>query len=394
MRIVDNKLKKGTVYMKQPIWVVNLSLLGLLVVVIGFLSLYNIKLPTPQSLAPQQLPVSIQQKIEALDVSKIYQNDLFGTYIAPIKEPEVGEVVPVPQPPAPVLVPPPPVEKPKFLEPLPLTLTGIIMLNDDATSRAIIMDNRSKQETSYKIGDEVEDAQLVKIFSKKILLIRSNGQQEILYLSQDDALAEVPLSERTDWSRIVKRLTAGRYLVDRAEFAQTVGTLSAAIEAFELATAYKDGANIGVKIGQVGQQSLANAMGFMPGDIITQIDALTVRSTKDRVAVYKHITELDDSVSVTINFLRQNRPVTYTYKLGIISPRPSATALAPGQEVQKDSPAAQKIVADEERDNAIDLLKQKEEFAPTEQELRLREKEHIVKYQKALQSEQEMSAED
>lgn len=395
MSIVDNKLKKGTVYMKQPIWVVNLSLLALLVFVIGFIFFYSIKLPVPQSLIPlEPTPVLAPQKITSLDVSKIYNNDLFGMYQPERPQEPEAEVKPVPQPPQPVVVPAPPLEKPKFLEPLPLTLTGILMLNNDEKNRAIILDNRSKVETAYKVGDEIEDAQLVKIFAQKILLIRSNGQQEFLYLSQDDVAAEIPLSERTDWTKIVKRVSEGRYLVDKYEFAQVVGSLSAFIEAFNLATAYKDGQSIGTKVGTIGEQSLARAMGFMAGDIVIEVDHIAVLTTADRVAVYKHVILLGDAASIAVNVLRHGVPVSMNFKFGVISQRPAATAIAPGQEVQKGSLGEQKIIADQERDAAVDLLKQKEEFAQTEQELRLREKENIVKYQKALQAEQEMSTED
>lgn len=51
----------------------------------------------------------------------------------------------------------------------------------------MIADNKTNQEGTFKVGDTVQDAQLIRIFSNKIILLRNNGQQEVLYLREQDA---------------------------------------------------------------------------------------------------------------------------------------------------------------------------------------------------------------
>ena len=64
-------------------------------------------------------------------------------------------------------MPPPPVVKPaalveikpvQFLEPLAITLKGIMYSSDEQHNRAIIADNKSEAQKLYKVGDALEDA--------------------------------------------------------------------------------------------------------------------------------------------------------------------------------------------------------------------------------------------
>ena len=49
------------------------------------------------------------------------------------------------------------------------------------------IDIRNMKLLPDKTGDVIEDAQLMRIFSNKVVLVRSNGQQEVLYLREKDA---------------------------------------------------------------------------------------------------------------------------------------------------------------------------------------------------------------
>ena len=137
----------------------------------------------------QAATISQFKKKLPINISKIYEHDLFDTYE---KEAFVSTkpdyVIALPNPPAPRAVHIPTDPKPHFLEPLAIVLKGIIFVHDDdSKNRIIIADANTKHETLYKVGDMVEDAQLIKIFNKKAIFLRSNGQQEVLYLRAKDA---------------------------------------------------------------------------------------------------------------------------------------------------------------------------------------------------------------
>src|SRR3989339_92292 len=371
--------------MRHPVWILNLSVLILLFTFLVFITLYKVQLQRPSSIVPSEITSRVIQKYEVIDPSKIYEYDLFNTYKLEIAQPKKPDYVkPVPPPPAPIQVPSPKSEQPKFLDPLPITLTGIFMLHDDSRNRAIIMDNKSKIEVTYKIGDEIEDAQLVKIFSNKILLIRSNGQQEILYLRQEDATADETTITKKDWSHIVKKTNQSEYLIDKQEFAYETKSLSNVIDLFDLTTAYKQGKSIGTKVGQIEESSLAAAIGFKPGDIITHIADLPATSTSERLQIYKKITPLPENSTFNINVIRRENPTIIKIKIGTIKPFPTTPPLLPKKEPQKLLTKTEKYIDEQQEADKLKILKTKEKFAPTLQEIRLKEKENILKHQKAV----------
>lgn len=358
--------------------------------------LYKVQLQQPYSIIPDEIISKLPiQKIEPFDSSKIYEYDLFNTYKLEIAKPEKPDYVKaVPPPPLPIETPLPKIEQPKFLDPLPITLTGVFMLHDDALNRAIIMDNKSKAETTYKIGDEIEDAQLVKIFSNKILLIRSNGQQEMLYLRQEDATADEMISEKKDWSHVVKKTAEAEYFVDKQEFAYEVKSLGNIIDLFNLTTAYKHGKSIGTKIGPIEVNSLASNIGFKSGDIITMIADLPATTTAERLQIYKHVTQLPNDSTFHINIIRREKSDIIKIKVGIIKPVPTIPPLLPTKEPQKLLTKIEKYFGDQQEADKIKILQTKEKFAPTLQEIRLKERENILKHQKETTKKKNAIGED
>jgi len=96
--------------------------------------------------------------------------------------------------------------KPKFLDPLDITLKGIIVLvHNDSKNRAIIADNKTNKELTYKVGSAIEDAQLIRILSNKVIFLRSNGQQEVLYLREKDAELDPVYTIIDNWDGIIQK---------------------------------------------------------------------------------------------------------------------------------------------------------------------------------------------
>jgi type II secretory pathway component PulC len=373
--------------MRHAFWVLNLGLLILFFILVLLISFYSIRLPRPfPILITEPIDTTIKKYSDAIDLSKIYDNDIFNTYKPKDVRPEKPtHVQPLPTPPEPVSVPAPKKEIPTFLDPLPITLTGIFMFNHDTLNKAIILDNRTKTETTYKVGDEIEDAQLVKIFSNKILLIRSNGQQEMLYLSQDDAKRDTLPQEVKDWSHIVKPIDESHYTVDRQEFVNEVKSLSNFIELFDLSTAYKQGKSIGSKIGQISEQSLAMALGFMPGDIVLRVNDTNTTNTQERIAILNQLATLNDDNHVNIAFLRNGVQCTTTIQLSTIRPMPPIPYfLDPMLKKTTEEPTHTKLQDEQIEAEKLEILKQKEHFAPTIQDLQYHEKERILRHQKEV----------
>ena len=161
--------------MKHPFWLANSTLLICLLLTAVFIFFSRPKLPLRVSFEPTEIR-PIKQEIVKIDLSKIYTNDLFDAYkqpLPPIEQPDYGK--PMPPPPTPKL-PPMPAKPPlKFLEPLKITLRGIIVGTDERLNIAVIENTKEGKAKNYRVADMIDDAQLIRILKNKIIHIRSNG---------------------------------------------------------------------------------------------------------------------------------------------------------------------------------------------------------------------------
>ena len=271
--------------MRHPFWILNTSLLVLLLVCAGFIFFTQQTLPKKLGGGKKSLTVkhvsAFPVDTEVVDITKIYENDLFDTYHEKIMPPvEPDYTSPIPTPPSPTQVEIPEEAVTPFLPPLQVTLKGIMILNDESKNVVIIEDNTTKKEENYKVGDSLDDAQLIRILHNRIILIRSNGQFETLYLSEKDVIDQTVENDQKDgWAQTVRKVSDNAVEVDPTSFVEVVPTLAQFIDLFDITTVYKRGKSIGCRIGKITQGSLPEALGFEPSDIILSIAGMPTTAT-------------------------------------------------------------------------------------------------------------------
>lgn len=265
----------------------------------------------------QRLETTKKEGPKPKDLRVIYEeNDLFGTFkpaIVPEKLVETLPPLPLPPAPKPVITPqPPPIH---FLEPLPIKITGIIASSNEAKSQVSIMNINSKKTESYKVGDKVFDGYIIRIFPKKIIVIRSNGQQETLFLFPSDAQLEIKNLQDVSWNDVVQRQTDSSYLINPDAFTSRITSLAQFIDMVDLTTAFKNGQSVGVRVGKIDTKSVGTALGFMPGDTVTSIQDIAPTTTKNRLQIYNKISEAPLGARVKVHLMRKGHPLTYEYTL-------------------------------------------------------------------------------
>ena len=251
------------------------------------------------------------------DLRLIYEeNDLFGTYRPAFIPEKIVEAIPsLPQPPAPKPVirqQPPPIQ---FLEPLPIKITGIIASSNEAKSQVSIMNNNTKKTDSYRVGDKLFDAYIIRIFPKKIIIIRSNGQQETLFLFTADAQAEITTIQDPAWGEAIQRLSEFAYLINPSIFVTKMTSLAQFIESVDITTAFKNEQSIGLRVGKMDSKSVGYALGFMPGDTVTMIQSIPPTTTKNRMKIYNALSQLAIGSSIKVQFTRRGQSHTNEYTL-------------------------------------------------------------------------------
>ena len=266
------------------------------------------------------------------DLRMIYEeNDLFGTFKPAILPEKVVPAIPsLPRPPAPkpVITPqPPPIQ---FLEPLPIKITGIIASSNEAKSQVSIMNNNTKKTDSYKVGDKLFDAYIIRIFPKKIVIIRSNGQQETLFMFPPDAQAEIKNLQDTEWSEIIQRQTESAFLVNPHTLTSRITSLAQFIDMLDITTAFKQGQSIGIRIGKMDNKSIGFALGFMPGDTILKIQNIPPTTTKNRLQIYNNLTAAELGTRISVLVRRKGRELIQEYTLFAL-PEGSEESTVPAQ---------------------------------------------------------------
>jgi type II secretory pathway component PulC len=363
--------------MRHPFWIINSSLLVLLLVSLGFVVFSRPTIPKPKVIKVKTAPHSTKN-VGTINIAQIYNNDLFDTYHEVIKPPvEPNYTKPIPKPPAPTAVKVPEEPKQPFLPPLGVTLKGVMMVSDESMNIAVIADNKTKKDENYKIGDPIEDSQVVRILNNRVVLIRSNGQQETLYLTDKDVLTDPAfIDEGDDWVHLIKKISDNHYLLDPRAFSNLVPNLAHFIDIFDLTTVYKEGKSIGCRIGKITHNSLGAAMGLQSYSIIKKIADVPATTTDERLHIYEKLTSLEMGSSFDVEISENNQDSSMTFKLHDLRD-PFKKDDDKDDEDEKTGilkgPSPQEL----ERER-IATLKERYTFAPTAQEIMIQQKKKML----------------
>lgn len=349
--------------MRHPLWLLNSSLLLLLLITLGFIGFTREKVPSREPIEPDGYVQPTKEDVSHINIQKIYETDLFNTYqqefpqIDP-QRPQVADTFPAPPVEQQVIVP----EKPKttFVEPLSIVLKGIIIVGDDDTkNKAIIANKKTLQENLYKKEDRIEDAQLIGIFNNKVIFLRSNGQQEVLYLREKDVALDPTYGTSKEWDNIIQPTGPHSFIVSPREFIARVKNLAHFIDMLNLTTVYAKGTSIGCRIGHLNENSLGAVLGLSSGDIVLSINEIPVTDTRNRLQAYKNITELKPGATVEVVIEKRNKETTLHYTL---------------QELNPFEPDGPEPTAEEIKREQVKILQQKHKFAPTMKQIRQQER--------------------
>ncbi|MFH1254330.1 MAG: type II secretion system protein N [bacterium] len=322
--------------MKLQLWIINsfLILIFLLALLVSrFLEIEPPSLKVKAVSAEVAKPVEVKPVVAAQNWEKIYQEDVFGTYVEKVTPPpeKVPLVTPIPElKPIQFTVPPEP-KMPAFVAPLNITLKGIIVTGDEQKSAAMVADETNK-ERMYYLGDKIKDAQIIKISRNRVVVLRANGQQESFYLIKDDLFLPSP----DKWENIVKKISDQKYKIDPHAFKIEVESLGNFIERVGvLGTAYSNGKPVGVKIGDTKDRDVASSLGILQNDVVTAINGISIADVKDRMRLFDAISKMKVGDNITVNMLRAGNDVSVDYELAKFPRVSKAMAALTGKEPAK-----------------------------------------------------------
>jgi len=353
--------------MKHPLWILNSALLLLVIFDVGFIYVSRQKPGARADIEPSTNIKPLKGEPVQINIAKIYEDDLFGTFKKELPSHPLGGIPPMPEPPFPKKVSVPQEPKPQFLDPLNIQLKGIIiMLNDDNGNRAIIMDNKTNKENTYRVSQMLEDAQIIQILSNKIVLLRSNGQQEVLYLREKDAQMDPTYVSIDNWQEVAQRISDTEFNISPREFVRRIKNLAQFIDMLDLITVYKQGKSVGCRIGNMSSNSFGKEVGLQTGDIILSINDIPATDTANRFKIYKGIIAMKPKDVISVQIRRRNEELTLHYTLKELKTD------------KKGTPAEPVMSAQDIREEQLRILQQKHKFAPTLKDIRETERKNML----------------
>lgn len=307
--------------MKNPLWIINSALAVLVCLLFILMVALKSSLPKRESLSAHAV-APVQNNLARVIPARIYENDLFKTYVKPVIQapPVAEENFNPPPPPQPKSFAKKPKSAPEFLPPLDIELKGVIFNSNSFYSRAIIMNRKTKQETLYKIGDAIEDAHLIYVGKNKVMFIRSNGQQESLFVTAEDAQKD-PIYAPSQTTSAVEKIDDTNYIINIDQFTKEINNLAQLLDALDITTAFDKGQSIGCHIGKISLKSIGAALGLRQGDVIVSINNIPTNTTSQRVKIYKELEKADNNQYVPVVILRGGRTVDITYTLHKRAPK-------------------------------------------------------------------------
>jgi type II secretion system protein C len=236
-------------------------------------------------------------KSQLLDFNFIHKKDIFSTTSPIIEEKKVYTYKPyplvtiqyAPELPPEIQIKNTPIITKNVLPPLQIALHGTLITENPMNNKVFIENINSKNEREYGIGDTIEDAQIIFINKNKVIFVRSNGQEESIYLNKNFKIEE-DASNNILWSDIVYYDdNEGMYYLNTDLFKTKISSFAELIYTIGLTTVLDKNQVIGCKIEKNPSGSLPAILHINNNDIITKINNLDITSADNRMTLINEI---------------------------------------------------------------------------------------------------------
>ncbi len=200
---------------------------------------------------------------------------------------------------------------------LDLTLMGTID-SDSNGRRAIILDNKTRQQDIYREGDSVQQALVKKILRGKIIL-HLRGKDEILSMADDKAssssVAAANSLQRRSKGR--SRVSPGRQVSEIAVDASDVDKVLSDINNLRVGVSmrpHQSGGKVdGVMLTDIKKNSIFRKLGLRKNDILERVNGKPITSPEETAGLYSTLRS-GEPVSMQLKRGGRRQTINYTLK--------------------------------------------------------------------------------
>lgn len=194
-----------------------------------------------------------------------------------------------------------------------IRLIGVV-LGDHRGMFAIAEELASKQQTLYRVHDQVLDLGEVSEIRRNGILVRQGNLEELLELAQSENQA-VPGGSAGTAAAATQTQTAGvplRKVIDRREVEQAMSDLPKLLSQARAAPHMVNGAIGGFRLDYIAPTSFYEKIGVQTGDVLQRVNGVDIR---DPSTMLNLLQQLKNEQIVKLDVLRNNQRSTITYEL-------------------------------------------------------------------------------
>ena len=194
-----------------------------------------------------------------------------------------------------------------------MRLLGIVF-GDQRGVFAIVEELASKQQTLYRVHDQVLDLGEVSEIRRNGILVRQGDLEELLELALLENPA-VPGGSTGTAPSTVQPPTAGvplRKVVDRREVEQAMSDLPKLLSQARAAPHMVNGNINGFRLDYIAPTSFYEKIGVQTGDVLQRVNGVDIRDPSTMLSLLQ---QLKNEQIVKLDMLRNNQRATITYEL-------------------------------------------------------------------------------
>jgi type II secretion system protein C len=295
--------------MKQQLWAVNSFLLGVFCLTFFITISFKQTIPRNRDLFMPSDKKDLKKNV--IDIDELYgPRDIFGLFEKPT-EPTI-KTLDIPK--APQFSPPKLPQAPKsslikMSPPLAISISGIIFSPSRTDKSVAMISDETNKEVMYHVGDRIKDGMIIKIGQERVVILRSNGQQETFFLRKTATLESLSgKSEDKDQNnKLAIEKAENSYDISKQIFSSKIQSLGDLIKEFDFMPLYVKNEIKGFKIGNTTPDSFAVSLGIKDGDILISIQEQPLADVKNRLTLYNLFTQPNAPKEVTIGLQRDKK---------------------------------------------------------------------------------------
>ncbi len=207
---------------------------------------------------------------------------------------------------------------------LRVKLLGTLLASQPEWSIASIQDTVTNTSTTYMIGDRVQNAEIIEIERKRVIII-NNGRKEFIDdqagTGEGMAMPTMPTpavaqaqtaAPKSNLGEGIRAVTDNEYEVPRTEIDKTLSNLNDIAMQARIVPAFKDGVAQGFKLFSIRPDSIYSKIGVQNGDVIKRINGFDLNSPEKALEVYSKLKEAN---RVDLELERNGTTIRKTYNI-------------------------------------------------------------------------------